>query len=374
MRLELALSRNYIIANEVTAVKEIKMKIYISYKITDGPYGGGNQFIKNLAKYLESFNLLTNDISTAQVILTNAFFSPPLLSSYDSLFSLKRINPKVKLLHRMDGIFDLVRGHDFLYLDKLVSSWARLCVDGVIFQSDYCRDIQYKYGYPSDILAAVIGNASDRSIFYPPHNRNHIDNRVHLIYTSWSNNIRKGFSTLQMLDNTLDFNRYSFTFVGNSPVTFKNIRHIPAKPSGELAELLRGADIFVGLSHNEPCSNAIGEALACGLPALIRNTGGNPSFVPQGAVLYDRDEDIPAALEYMAINMDKLRAQLRPLDMEKVAHQYVAFAERLVTETPTRRPDSHKFLALRKKLREHYPELPRRYAWRCKLWMEGLWS
>lgn len=347
------------------------MKIYISYNITDGPYGGGNQFIKNLAKHLKSLGLLTNEISTAQVILMNAFFSPPLLSSYDSLFSLKRINPKVKLLHRMDGIFDLVRGHDFLYLDKIVSSWARLCADGVIFQSDYCRDIQYKYGYPSDILATVIGNASDRSIFYPPRNRNHIDNRVHLIYTSWSNNIRKGFSTLQMLDKTLDFNRYSFTFVGNSPVEFENIRHIPAKSSGELAELLREADIFVGLSHNEPCSNAIGEALACGLPALIRNTGGNPSFVAQGAVLYNKDKEIPAALERMAANLDECRAQLRPLDMEEVAQQYVAFAERLVTETSPRRPDSRKFLTLRKKLRQHYPELPKRSAWRCKLWLGG---
>lgn len=350
------------------------MKIYISYKITDGPFGGGNQFIKNLAQLFDSFGLLTYDISTAQVILTNAFFSQPLLASYDSLFSLKKINPNVKLLHRVDGIFDLVRGHDFLYLDKIVSTWARLCADGVIFQSDYCRDIQYKYGYPRDILATVIGNASDKKIFYPPSNRKLTNNRVHLIYTSWSNNIRKGFPTLQMLDKTLDFNRYSFTFVGNSPVEFENIRHIPAKPSTELAELLREADIFVGLSHNEPCSNAIGEALACGLPALIRNTGGNPSFVAQGAVLYDRDEDIPAALERMAANLDEHRARLRPLDMEEVAQQYVAFAERLVAETPPRRPDSHKFLALRRKLREHYPELPERLVWRCKLWLDGLWS
>lgn len=349
------------------------MRIYLSYPVTDKPFGGANQFFKSLTSEFSVRNILTCDRIKANVILTNDFFSPPYLTAYEELFSLKRQRRDVLFIQRMDGVRHVYRGNsEFIWQDKIASLWADICSDGVVFQSDYCRNIQYEYGYPRNIPAAIIGNACDGNIFYPPVERKPAsDGRVRLIYTSWSSNMLKGFPTLQLLDKMLDFNRYRFTFVGNSPVTFKNIRHIPAKPSRELAELLREADIFVGLSHNEPCSNAIGEALSCGLPALIRNTGGNPSFVSQGAVLYDRDEDIPAALERMAANLDELRSRVRPLDMGEVAQQYIAFAERLVTETPPKRPDSYKFLALRRKLREHYPELPKCSAWRCKLWLGG---
>lgn len=352
------------------------MQIYLSYPVTDKPFGGANQFFKSLASEFAARNILTYDSIKASVILTNDFFSPPYLTAYDKLLSLKRQRSEIRFIQRMDGVRHVYRGNsEFMWQDEIAAMWADICSDGVVFQSSYCRNIQYEYGYPRHIPTAIIGNACDRDIFHPPVERKAApDGRVRLIYTSWSSNMLKGFPTLQLLDKTLDFNRYSFTFVGNSPVEFENIRHIPAKPSTELAELLREADIFVGLSHNESCSNVIGEALACGLPALIRNTGGNPSFVAQGAVLYDRDVDIPAALERMAANLDEHRARLRPLDMEEVAQQYVAFAERLVAETPPRRPDSHKFLALRRKLREHYPELPERRIWRCKLWLDGLWS
>lgn len=352
------------------------MHIFVSYPIIDKPFGGGNQFLKGLAGVFESRGLLTQDLERASVVLTNSFFYPPLETAYDRLFAFKRAHPNVRFLHRMDGVLHVYRGNpETAWQDEISALWAQICTDGVIFQSEYCRDLQYEYGYPQDIPATIVGNASDRNIFYPPaEKRPSPDGRIRLIYTSWSSNMLKGFPTLQMLDDSLDFNRYSFTFVGNSPVEFKNIRHFPAQPSTRLAELLREADIFVGLSHNEPCSNAICEALTCGLPVLIRNTGGNPSYVPCGAILYDSDEDVLPSLERMAPHLHEYRARLRAPDMEAVADQYLAFAERLMAEAPQRRPDCRKFLALRHKLRDHYPQLPERRAWRCKLWLEGLWN
>lgn len=352
------------------------MRIYLSYPLTDQPFGGANQFLKTLGAELSARGLLTHNSAEATVILTNAFFSPPLLGAYDSLFTLKRSRPDVRFVHRMDGVRHVYRGSDeTAWQDEISSLWAELCADGVIFQSDYCRSIQYQYGYPRHIPCAAIGNACDRAIFHPPlEKRSSSDGRVRLIYTSWSANPLKGFPTLQMLDEKLDFNRYSFTFVGNSPVSFKHVQHIPAQPSAALADLLREADVFVGLSHNEPCSNAIGEALACGLPALIRNSGGNASFVSQGAVLYDNDDDILPALDRMAAALEAHRARIRPLSISDIADQYVAFAAKVVAETQPRRPDCARFLACRKKLRRHYPDLPARRAWRCKVWLEGIWS
>lgn len=352
------------------------MKVYISYPIRDTPFGGGNQFIKALAGILRTRGYLTNDIISADVVLTNGFYFPPILHTYDDLFNFKRKYPQKKIIHRVDGVFNQVRGHDFLYMDDIVSEWAMLNIDGAIFQSEYCRSIQYKNGYPTDIISATIGNACDPNMFYPGpfKTTKNTSNRIQLIYTSWSDNPRKGFSTLKMLDEMLDFERYSLTFIGNSPITFKNVRHIPPLESTELASHLRNADIFVGFSHNEPCSNAICEALACGLPVLIRNTGGNPSFVPQGAVLYDRDEDILEMLNRISSDLVLYRSRINPLNLNTISEQYIDFAEYVVKQRPPFRPDIRKFLAFRKKLRKYYPQLPERRAWRGKLWLESLWN
>jgi glycosyltransferase involved in cell wall biosynthesis len=61
---------------------------------------------------------------------------------------------------------------------------------------------------------------------------------------------------------------------------------------GNVAEYLQCADVFVLPSDNENCSNAIIEALACGLPCLASDVGGNPDTVrdrENGRLLPARD-------------------------------------------------------------------------------------
>jgi glycosyltransferase involved in cell wall biosynthesis len=48
-----------------------------------------------------------------------------------------------------------------------------------------------------------------------------------------------------------------------------------ALASSELAEVLRTSDAMIHAAQNEPCSNALLEALASGLPVLFRRSGGN---------------------------------------------------------------------------------------------------
>ena len=348
------------------------MQLYLSYPLRDGPYGGGNQFLKTLYAILKKRGVMTEDIDNATIILTNSFFFQPILHAYDDLFLLKKKNPEIRFLHRMDGVFAITRGEEFHYMDELVGKWADLCTDGVIFQSHFCENMQYQHGYPQDIPATIIGNACDPNLFYPAQVKKAEDGKIRLIYTSWSPNMRKGFGTLQMLDECLDFTRYSFVFVGNSPVQFKNIRHIEAQNSRVLGELLRQSDIFIGVSHNEPCSNAIGEALACGLPVLIRNEGGNPSFVSQGAVLYNNDAEILPRLEELTAQYDTCRQRLKPLSVEDVADQYCAFAEKLL-QRPPKRPSVFQFLSFRKQLSKYYPEIVRSKAWYMKFCLEHLW-
>ena len=49
----------------------------------------------------------------------------------------------------------------------------------------------------------------------------------------------------------------------------------PPLPSRELAGLLRQHDIFVTATENDAYSNALVEALSCGLPAIYLESGGS---------------------------------------------------------------------------------------------------
>ncbi len=51
----------------------------------------------------------------------------------------------------------------------------------------------------------------------------------------------------------------------------------------EIVRWLNAADVFVLLTANEGCANVIMEALACGLPVVTTDVGGNPELIVDGA-------------------------------------------------------------------------------------------
>jgi glycosyltransferase involved in cell wall biosynthesis len=129
------------------------------------------------------------------------------------------------------------------------------------------------------------------------------------------------------MDRHLNWDRYEMTFVGNSPIKFANIRMIPPLPSAELANIFRQHDIYITASYPDPCSNALIEALSCGLPAVAYNGGGHPELVGAGGLLFDRPEHIPQLIERIVSHYDTFQASLPVFDIAAVAEQYHAFAE-----------------------------------------------
>ena len=97
--------------------------------------------------------------------------------------------------------------------------------------------------------------------------------------TSWSDNPRKGADVLAWLDRHLDRDRFDLMFVGRLPARLEHIRTVGPLDSRALADVLRDADLYLAASRDDPCSNALLEALACGLPAAFRRSGGHPELV-----------------------------------------------------------------------------------------------
>jgi sugar transferase (PEP-CTERM/EpsH1 system associated) len=101
--------------------------------------------------------------------------------------------------------------------------------------------------------------------------------------------------------------RLRLVMIGDGPLRELTQRQLTAAGLDELAwlpgarddvaELLRGFDVFVLPSLAEGISNTILEAMACGLPVLATRVGGNPELVDAGRT----GELVPAAdVEAMA--------------------------------------------------------------------------
>jgi len=158
-----------------------------------------------------------------------------------------------------------------------------------------------------------------------------------LIVTSWSSNLRKGFEVYKFLDENLDFSKYEMTFIGNSPVEFKNIKWIKPIISKELAKILKQKDIYITASQSDPCSNSLIEALSCGLPAVALNDGGHPELLQRGGELFNGKEDVIEKIKKVAKNYQHYQSEIPEFSIKKVAQDYYKFAERIYDDVQNKK-------------------------------------
>lgn len=303
-----------------TVVRKRIVKIHILYSFVEGPWGGGNQFLKALRDYFRETGDYCESPEEAQVILFNSHHC------LDEVLKLKRKYPDKVFIHRVDGPVFYVRGSDKT-IDETIIQFNNLFADGTIFQSSWSRDKNYEVGIKRSPYETIIMNAPDPGIFNREGKTQSNSKKVKLVATSWSGNIRRGFEIYQYLDEHLDFSRYEMTFVGNSPIEFKNIHWIKPVPSRELAAILREHDIYITASKNDPCSNSLIEALHCGLPAVARNDGGHPEIIGEAGTFFEDGEGTISAIERAAQNYAHYQAQINLPTINEIGQRYYKFAQ-----------------------------------------------
>jgi len=294
----------------------------IFHEFEPPPTGGGHQFLRALWRQAEGHGLRVENNSlsrTTRACLLNSFnFKEKRLQH------LKR--DSVIYVHRVDGPIDVYRGRDD-GVDKNIHSVNLKFADKTIFQSQYSLEKHHLLGMEFK-SPTIILNAADPEIFYSRGRVEFSRNRkTRLIASSWSDNLNKGALVYQWLDKYLDWDRFEMTFVGRSPVTFKNIRMLPAVDSYRMAELFREHDIYVTASKNDPCSNSLIEALTCGLPAIHLRSGGHPEIVKQAGAGFEAAEQIPALLDQLIGQYEAFQARISVPSIKEVSEQYLKVLE-----------------------------------------------
>jgi glycosyltransferase involved in cell wall biosynthesis len=297
------------------------VKINILYDFKDSPWGGGNQFLKNIRNYFFKNGVYWDNPLTADVILVN---------SKDNLDIASKFNPKV-FIHRIDGIFSIYRGERERYNDLMVYEFSSRYASGIIYQSEWSRSESKKNGM-SDNKEAVIYNCSDPKIFNRENMRDLKRDKIRLITTCWSDNPKKGGATYKYLDENLNFNKYEYVFAGRCSDDFKNIKALGIMSSLALSQELKKSDIFVTATESDACSNSLIEALTCGLPCVVLNSGGSPEILGGGGELFSSSKDIIEKIETIALHIEKYRNQIIVSSIDEIGKKYYDFISMVYNE------------------------------------------
>ncbi len=167
----------------------------------------------------------------------------------------------------------------------------------------------------------VIINSVDKNIFFNQKKNEFKKNKkIKLVSSSWSKNFKKGFETIKWLDENLNFKKFDYTFIGNSPIKFKNIKMIKPLNSKLLNIELNKHNIFISPTMQEACSNSIIEANACGLYTFALKDGGNPEIINNKELLFKNEKELIRKLN----NFDPSKLKLPKIYQNSVLH-YVNF-------------------------------------------------
>jgi glycosyltransferase involved in cell wall biosynthesis len=283
------------------------------------PYGGGNQFMLALKKGLleRGISIYDNRLST----VIDAYLLNSIHFEVDAFLEFSKRNP-LNVVHRIDGPIHLIRGFD-REKDELCFELNQRFAKATILQSTWTYQRIIEMGY-QPVKPVIIHNAVDPDIFHPQ-GRIEFDptRKIRLISTSWSANPRKGGPIYKWLEENLDWDCFEYTFVGNVSEEFRHIRKLPPLPSDQLADILRQHDIYITASQNDPCSNALIEALSCGLPALYLNDGGHPELVGYGGLSFNNQEEALSQLEVLVKNYKIFQRLITVPTIKSVVDSYL---------------------------------------------------
>lgn len=311
--------RVFKIASAFGAARFRQADVALFHEFEPPPGGGGHQFLRALWREFahRGLRVESNSLSrTTQACLFNSFnFDPARLRCF--------YRAGCRMVHRVDGPIAVYRGWDD-GSDRRIWRLNQQFADVTVFQSQYSLAKHAELGLEFT-APCVIMNAADPRLFHP-RGRMPFDRRrkVRLISTSWSDNPNKGAAIYRWLEQHLDWDRFEYTFVGQARIPFERIRALAPVPSEQLAVLLRQHDIYITASRNDPCSNALIEAQACGLPALYLDSGGHPEIVGAAGLSFSRPEELPERLARLVEQYEALQAQISVPTLAESAARYLA--------------------------------------------------
>lgn len=329
------------------------MKVSIGSKIVEGPWGGGNLFVKNLTSYLlKNGHSVVYDLSDSDIDLI-LLTDPRSRKESSSTFNHKEIKIYQKYINQNVSVVQRINECDERKGTTNINSFyllASSCADKVVFVSSWLEKIYLKLGMNND-KTLVILSGSDKEIFKNYGNKTQTK-KIKIVTHHWSSHKNKGFEIYSYLDELLISqnwkNKIEFTYIGNisSEFLLKNTKIIDPLDGENLAQELSKNDIYLTASINEPSGNHHIEGAMCGLPILYLNSGGIPEYCLEYGISFEGVEDFEDKLDLIIKNREKYLKKLENFQFtsENMNVQYLNLFENLVSKKKNISNKSNYFL------------------------------
>ena len=320
-----------------------KLKVSINVEYKKGPWGGGNLFISNLQKYLESsgheviFHLFDSDIDIILIIDPRMLSEAVSYSIKDVEFYKRNINTNCKIVHRINECDERknTAGMNEYYIDA-----NKKVADYTVFVSEWLKDIFIKSGFSSK-NSKVIMSGANKKVFNNKGRAIWRQNKpLRIVTHHWGNNSNKGFDIYSFLDKKIKEkynNELIFTYIGNLKQDLELESTIVLKPESgkKLANLLKENHIYLTASVNEPSGNHHIEGAQCGLPILYRNSGGIPEFAKGYGVAFEGVDDFFESLETLKQNFQDYHSKVQnyPFNSQDMCMEYLDLFQSLYSST-----------------------------------------
>ena len=294
------------------------MKISIGSNIIEGPYGGGNEFIRNLHQSLEKdghevvFTLDDDDIDI--ILLTNPLSNSvnSTFDNYDIDFYQKFKNPNSISIQRINEC-DERKNTKFVNKELIKRNKN---IDLNIFVSNWLKNIFINQGMDRKSSIVLMGGPTVNLFNRSGEQKKLTGDKIKIVTHHWSGNVMKGLNTYLLIDELLENkkinDRYEFTYIGNldEGVEFKNSKIIKPLYGVDLVKELKKHDVYITASINEPSGNHHMEAAMLGLPILYLNSGGTPEYC-DGFGLEFNSQNILQKFDEIVVNYDYFTAALK---------------------------------------------------------------
>ncbi len=217
---------------------------------------------------------------------------------YLPAFALRALKSRgIPIVHNQNGVF-----YPAWYDGDWQGQNARMALsymsaDHVFFQSDFCRRAADEFLGPRQGAWDILHNAVDTDHFSPsPAGAEHDPNApvllitgklTHHLFYRIDSTVRglalareTGLKARLVIAGSLDSETQTRTRSLAESLHIADAVTLTGPYTQSAApDVYRGADIYITTKHNDPCPNAVIEALACGLPVIYSDSGGVPELV-----------------------------------------------------------------------------------------------
>ena len=317
--------------------------VAINMRPTTSSWGGGNQWLAQIVRYLAARGYAVRFDLAAPVdviVIVDPRVGGLIGFGPDEILAYRQRFPAAHCVHRINEC-DARKGTHVV--DRLLAE-ANRAADVTVFVSEWLRDYHASRWFDGGRPHVVVTNGADPAIFHPLGADMWAPGKpLRLVTHHWSDNRNKGFDVYEEVDRLIADGKLPDTelwVIGRWPkeISWRAARTHGPTAGAALGALLRRCHVYLTASRFDPGPMHPIEGAQCGLPVVYHEDGGGAVEISRRHGIAFRD-DVRSAIDEARARYGELRARVLddPPSGDRMCVEYGRLVQRLCASNGTGR-------------------------------------